>query len=142
MSLSEIKFQKYNIYLTKLFNLILALNSEEQRFLLKKIDKLSLKEKRAFTRKVCRIPVRYYYDERIFNNFIINISQGGCFIETQKPLLVGEKFLMDIQLHGDAESIWIKGEVTNANRMGMGIEFEKISSNMLGKLGNFLYKII
>ena len=111
MSLSEIKFQKYNIYLTKLFNLILALNSEEQRFLLKKIDKLSLKEKRAFTRKVCRIPVRYYYDERIFNNFIINISQGGCFIETQKPLLVGEKFLMDIQLHGDAESIWIKGEV-------------------------------
>ena len=49
---------------------------------------------------------------------------------------------MDIQLDGDAESIWIKGEVTNANRIGMGIEFEKISSNMLGKLGNFLYKII
>jgi hypothetical protein len=142
MSLSEIKFQKYNIYLTKLFNLILALNSEEQRFLLKKIDKLSLKEKRAFTRKVCRSPVRYYYNERIFNNFIINISQGGCFIETQNPLSVGEKFLMDIQLDGDAESIWIKGEVTNANRIGMGIEFEKISSNMLGKLGNFLYKII
>ena len=142
MSLSEIKFQKYNIYMVKLFNLILALNSEEQRFLLKKIEKLSLKEKRAFPRKVCRIPVSYFYNERIFNNFIVNISQGGCFIATEKPLPVGEKFLMDIQLDGDAESIWIKGEVTNANRMGMGIEFEKVGSNFLGKLGNLLYKII
>ena len=142
MSSSEIKFQKYNIYITKLFNLILALNSEEQRFLLKKIDKISLKEKRAFARKVCRIPVRYLYNECIFNNFIVNISQGGCFIETQKPLPVGEKFLMDIQMDRNAESIWIKGEVTNANRMGMGIEFEKVNSALLGKLGKLLYKII
>ncbi len=142
MSLSEIKFQKYNIYMKNLFNLILALNSEEQRFLLKKIEKLNLKEKRAFARKVCRIPVRYLYNERIFNDFIVNIGRGGCFIETQKPLSVGEKFLMDIQLDDGAESIWIKGEVTNANRMGMGIEFEKVSGNLLGKLGNLLYKII
>jgi hypothetical protein len=141
MSSSEIKFQKYNIYLTKLFNLILALNSEEQRFLLKKIDKISLKEKRAFARKVCRIPVRYLYNERVFNNFIVNISQGGCFIETQRPLPVGEKFLMDIRMDDNKESIWIKGEVTNANRMGMGVEFEVVNNNLLGKLGNLLYGI-
>ena len=123
-----------------LFNLILALNSEEQRFLLKKIEKLNLKEKRAYSRKVCRIPVRYFYNKRIFNNFIVNISLGGCFIETQKPLSVGAKFLMEIQLDGDAKPIRIKGEVTNANRMGMGIEFGKVSGNLLGKLGNLLYK--
>ena len=142
MSLSEIKFQKYNIYMKKLFNLILTLNSEEQRFLLKKIEKLNLKEKRASARKVCRIPVRYFYNKRVFNNFIVNISRGGCFIETQKPLSVGEKLVMDIQLDGDAESIRIKGEVTNANRMGMGIEFEKVSSNLLGQLGTLLYRTI
>ena len=141
MSSSEIKFQKYNIYVAKLFNLILALNPEEQRFLLKKIDKISLKEKRAFARKACRIPVRYFYNERIFSNYIVNISQGGCFIETQKPLPVGENFLMDIRMDGNAESIWIKGEVTNANRMGMGVEFERVSNNLLGKLGNLLYRI-
>jgi Tfp pilus assembly protein PilZ len=142
MSLSKIKFQKYNIYITKLFNLILTLNSEEQRFLLKKIEKLILKEKRASTRKVCRIPVRYFYNERIFNNFIVNIGWNGCFIESQKPLSVGEKLLMDIQLDGDAESIRIKGEVAHASRIGMGIEFEKVSSKLLEKLGNLLYKII
>ena len=128
--------------MTKLFNLVLNLSAEEQRFLLKKIDKLNLKEKRAYPRKVCRIPVRYFYNEGVFNNFIVNISLGGCFIETQKPFSVGEKFLMDIQLDGDAKSIRVKGEVTNANRMGMGIVFEEVSDDLLGKLGNLLYKII
>ena len=142
MSLPEIKLQKYNIHMTKLINLVLNLSSEEQRFLLKKIDKLNLKEKRAYPRKACKIPVRYFYNEGIFNNFIVNISLGGCFIETQKPFSVGEKFLMDIHLDGDAKSIRVKGEVTNANRMGMGIVFEEVSDDLLGKLGNLLFKII
>ena len=142
MSLSGIKFRKYNVYITKLFNLILTLNSEEQRFLLKKIEKLILKEKRVSARKACRIPVRYIYNERIFNSFIVNIGLNGCYIEAQKPLSVGEKFLMDIKLDGDDESIRIKGEVANANRMGMGIEFEEVSRNLLEKLGKFLYKTI
>jgi len=142
MNFSEIKFQKYNIYITKLFNLILTLNSEEQRFLLKKIEKLILKEKRVSARKACRIPVRYIYNERIFNSFIVNIGLNGCYIEAQKPLSVGEKFLMDIQLNGDAESIRINGEVAHASRVGMGIEFEKVSINLLEKLGNLIYKII
>ena len=128
--------------MAKLFNLVLKLSPEEQRFLLKKIDKLNLKEKRAYPRKICRIPVRYFYNEGIFNNFIVNISLGGCFIETQKPFSVGEKFLMDIQFDGDAKSIRVIGEVTNANRMGMGIEFELISGDLLGKLGKLIYKII
>jgi Tfp pilus assembly protein PilZ len=139
MSLSEIKFPKYNIFITKLFNLILTLNPEEQRYLLKNVGKLIFKEKRTSARKVCRIPVRYFYNKRIYNNFIFNISLSGCFIEAQKSLLVGEKILMDMQLDGDDKSIRVKGEVTNANRSGMGIEFEEVSSNLLEKLGKLLY---
>ena len=142
MSLSGIKFRKYNIYITKLFNLILTLNSEEQRFLLKKIEKLILKEKRTSVRKTCRIPVRYYYNERIFNNFIVNISRDGCFIETRKPHVVGKKILLDIQLDSDDKPARFKGEVANANRFGVGIEFEEISSNLMKKLGKFLFKVI
>ena len=127
--------------MTKLFNLILTLNPEEQRYLLKNIEKLLLKEKRASARKVCRIPVRYYSNDRALENFIVNISRDGCFIQTQKPLVVGEKFLMDIQLDGDNEAIIIKGEVANTNRMGMGIEFEEVNSNLLEKLNNLLYRI-
>jgi len=127
--------------MTKLFNLILTLNPEEQRFLLKNVEKLILKEKRASARKICRMPVRYFYNEQIHSNFIINISRDGCFIETQKPLLVGEKILMDIQMDGDKEIIRIKGEVANANRLGSGIEFEKVSTNLSKTLSNLLYRI-
>ena len=127
--------------MTKLFNLILTLNSEEQRFLLKNVEKLILKEKRSSTRKICRMPVRYHYNERIYNNFITDISRDGCFIETQKPLLVGEKILMDIQMDGNENSIRIKGEVANANRLGSGIEFKKVNTNLSEKLSNLLYRI-
>ena len=127
--------------MTKLFNLILTLNSEEQRFLLKNVEKLILKEKRSSTRKICRMPVRYFYNERIYNNFITDISRDGCFIETQKPLVVGEKILMDIQMDGNENSIRIKGEVANANRLGSGIEFKKVNTNLSEKLSNLLYRI-
>jgi Tfp pilus assembly protein PilZ len=142
MSSSEIKFQKYNTYTTKLINLILTLNPEQQRFLLKNVENFILKEKRTSARKVCRIPVRYSYNERIYSNFIINISRNGCFIEAQEPFIAGEKILMDIQLDGDDKSFRIKGEVANTNRIGMGIEFEEVSSNLLEKLCYLLYKII
>jgi len=142
MSSSEIKFQKYNTYVTKLINLIITLNPEQQRFLLKNIESFILKEKRTSARKICRIPVRYSYSERIYSNFIINLSRVGCFIEAQEPIAAGEKILMDIQFDGDDKSFRIKGEVANTNRIGMGIEFEEVSGNLLEKLSYLLYKII
>ncbi len=47
MSSPEIKLQKYNTGTTKLINLILTLNPEQQRFLLKNVEKFILKEKRT-----------------------------------------------------------------------------------------------
>jgi len=142
MSLSKSKIEKYNIYVTQLFNLILTLNPEEQRYLLKNIEKLLLDEKRRSARKICRIPVTYFYDKQTYTDFIINISRNGCFIETQKTHLVGKKILMDIQLDANDKPVRFKGEVANANRFGVGIEFEEISSDLLEILGKFLFKIV
>jgi len=145
MGSSEIKSKNYNTYTKKLFNLILTLNPEQQRFLLKNVEKFILKEKRTSDRKACRIPVKYFYKKRIYSiysSFIVNISRDGCFIEAQKPLLVGENILIDILLDGDDKSLRVKGEVANTNRIGMGIEFEEVSSNLQKRLGYLLYKII
>ena len=49
---------------------------------------------------------------------------------------------MGIQFDGGDKSFSIKGEVANANRMGMGIEFEDVSGAMAEKLGNLLFKTI
>ena len=48
---------------------------------------------------------------------------------------------MDIQMDGNENSIRIKGEVANANRLGSGIEFKKVNTNLSEKLSNLLYRI-
>jgi len=49
---------------------------------------------------------------------------------------------MDIQGDDDDTPTRIKGEVANANRLGIGIEFEEVSGDLLDKLGSLLYKVI
>ena len=49
---------------------------------------------------------------------------------------------MDIQLDGDDKPIRIKGEVANANRLGVGIEVKEIKKKSKEKLGYLLYKTL
>ena len=128
MNTPEIKYQKYNIVLAKLFNLIIDLNEEQQGLLLKEVEEKFLKEKRGYVRKVCRVPVRYINYDRIFNGFVINFSHDGCFIETDDPLFVGEEILMDIGLDSYNKAIRIKGIVAHVNRLGIGIKYKEIIS--------------
>jgi hypothetical protein len=126
MNIPEIKYQKYNIVLAKLLNLIIDLNEEQQRLLLKEVEEKFLKEKRGCVRKVCRVPVRYISNDRIFSGFIINFNHDGCFIKTDDPLFVGEGILMDIGLNSYNKAIRIKGIVAHVNRLGIGIKYKEI----------------
>ena len=126
MKIPAIKHQKYNIFLAKLFNLIIDLNEEQQQLLLKEIEEKFLKEKRVYLRKAHRVPVRYINCDRIFSGFIINFSPGGCFIKSDYPHFVGEVILMDIGLDFYNKAIRIKGIVAHVNRLGVGIKYKEI----------------
>ena len=126
MNIPKIKHQKYNIFLAKLFNLIIDLNEEQQSLLLKEVEEKFLKEKRGYIRKARSVPVRYINNDRIFSGFIINFSQGGCFIKSDDPLFVGEEILMDIGLDCYNKAIRIKGIVAHVNRLGVGIKYKEI----------------
>ena len=65
--------KQYNVTISKLIKLILRLNEEHQKALLKKGQELLSKEKRA-PRKSCRIPVRYKTFDRVYSDRIMNIS--------------------------------------------------------------------
>jgi hypothetical protein len=128
MNRPEIKYQKYNIVLAQLFNLIIDLNEEQQSLLLKEVEEKFLKEKRGYVREAHSVPVRYINCERIFSGFIINFSPGGCFIKSDDPLFVGEEILMDIGLDFYNKAIRIKGIVAHVNRLGVGIKYKEIST--------------
>jgi Tfp pilus assembly protein PilZ len=121
--------KQYNVTISKLIKLILDLNEEHQVALLKKGQELLSKEKRA-PRKSCRIPVRYETFDRVYSDRIMNISQSGVFIETRRPIFVGEEILMDFQIEGVNKPLKIKGKVVHTSSRGVGIEFKNVDPTL------------
>ena len=119
----------YNVTISELIKLILSLNEEHQKALLKKGRELLSKEKRA-PRKSCEIPVKYATFDRVYSDRIKNISQSGVFIETRRPIFVGEEILMEFQLEGVNKTLKIKGNVVHASSRGVGIEFRNIDPTL------------
>jgi Tfp pilus assembly protein PilZ len=119
------KVTQYNVTISELIKLILSLNEKHQKALLKKGRELLSKEERA-PRKSCQIPVKYRTFDRVYSDQIMNISQSGVFIETRRPIFVGEEILMDFKIEGVNKTIKIKGKVVHASNRGVGIEFENV----------------
>ncbi len=133
--------KKYSTLIYKLFNIVLSLNEDQQMALLKHAEELYLEEKRSFTRRDCKIPVYYATYDRVYSNYIKNISRNGLFIKTQRPLFVGEEILMTFRLKGFDKPIKIKGEVAHATRAGIGVEFKDASPFLMEVLGILIDQI-
>src|SRR5262245_58339801 len=84
-----------------------------------------------------RVPIELRVEYRRLNTFFAdytkNISRGGSFIGTEKPLPVGTEFVFALCVPGLAAPIRLRGKViwvtsvvdaTRANPAGMGIEFQ------------------
>ena len=133
--------KKYSTLIYKLFNIVLSLSEEQQLEMLKHAEELFLEEKRSFTRRDCKIPVYYATYDRVYSNYIKNISRNGLFIKTQRPLFVGEEILMTFRLKGFDKPIKIKGEVAHATRAGIGVEFKDASPFLMEVLGILIDQI-
>ena len=127
MSAQNQQSKKYNIVISKLFQIVIDLTEEQQLALLRHAEDLFAREKRINIRKSCNIPVNYATDYRVYTNNIKNISQNGLFIETQRPLIVGDEIIMTFRLEGFNKPLKIKGEIAHATRKGVGVDFKDIS---------------
>lgn len=68
-------------------------------------------ERRASTRRPIELKVEYKRLNTFFADYTKNISRGGTFIKTSKPLPVGTEFLFKLFVPGRAEPLTIHGEV-------------------------------
>ncbi|MGD9238892.1 MAG: PilZ domain-containing protein [Desulfobacterales bacterium] len=119
--------KKYNVVIPKLFQIILNISEDKQLLLLQYAEELLVKERRSFIRKTCSIPVSYATYDRVYTNTIKNISQKGVFIETQRPLFVGEELRLSFSMDGIDKPLKVKGEIVQVNRSGIGVEFKNMS---------------
>lgn len=127
MNVPETALKKYSVVIPKLFQIILNLSEEKQLSLLQYAEELLVKERRAFIRKKCAIPVSYATYDRVYSNTIKNISQKGVFIETQRPLFVGEELVMSFTMEGFGKPLKVNGEIVQVSRDGIGVEFKNMS---------------
>ena len=127
MKLPSAALKKYNVVIPKLFQIILNLSEEKQLALLQQAEDLLIKERRAFIRKTCSIPVSYATYDRVYSNTIKNICQKGVFIETQRPLFVGEELILSFSMPGFGKALKVKGEIVQVSRSGIGVEFKSMS---------------
>lgn len=90
-------------------------------------------ERRRNPRAPIELKVEYKRLNTFFADYTKNISRGGTFIATEKPLPIGTEFVFALAVPGWAEPLRLRGKViwttdphesTKGNPAGMGIEFQ------------------
>jgi type IV pilus assembly protein PilZ len=90
-------------------------------------------ERRDANRAPIELKVEYKRINTFFADYTKNISKGGTFISTTRPLTVGTEFVFSLTVPGMTEPLRLRGKViwtnpvenaTPANPPGMGIEFQ------------------
>src|SRR5262245_39431089 len=94
-------------------------------------------DRRRELRAPIELRVEYKRVNTFFADYTKNISRGGTFIATDKPLDIGTEFVFALDLPGLTEPLRLRGremwttkveDSSKANPPGMGIEFQYSSS--------------
>ncbi|UCD70530.1 MAG: PilZ domain-containing protein [Syntrophobacterales bacterium] len=87
-------------------------------------------ERREHPRVKLRIEVGYQKIDSYLHRFTDNISEGGCFVETDELLPPRTEIPLEFSFPNHAKPIVIIGEVVwvvEGTHSGMGIQYKKIS---------------
>ena len=94
---------------------------------------MSIGSRRREERTPIELKVSYKRLNSFFADYTKNISRGGTFIGTEKPLGMGTEFVFALDVPTLGEPLRLRGRViwatssddaTKANPAGMGIEFQ------------------
>lgn len=86
-------------------------------------------ERRVEPRRPIELKVEYKRLNTFFADYTKNISRGGTFIKTRRPLPIGTEFLFKLFVPGRTEPLTIHGEVQRivdeapGEDQGMAIKF-------------------
>lgn len=90
-------------------------------------------DRRSAARSAIELSVEYKRLNTFFADYTRNISKGGTFIRTDRPLAVGTEFVFALTIRSLEEPLRLQGrvkwsvttaEATAESPAGMGIEFQ------------------
>jgi type IV pilus assembly protein PilZ len=108
-------------------------------------------DRRRDGRTPIELRVEYKRLNTFFADYTKNISRGGTFIGTERPLDIGTEFVFALDLPTLAEPLRLRGrvmwvtnvdEASKANPPGMGIEFRYSSPEERREMEKLVEKLI
>jgi len=114
-------------------------------------DDVRWSERRLSARHSITLRVDYKRMNTFFADYAKNISKGGTFIRTSKPLDVGTEFVFVLSIPGTHEQLQLQGEVmwtvdeahaTDEQSAGMGIRFRFAEESERAALEAFVGKLM
>jgi uncharacterized protein (TIGR02266 family) len=111
----------------RLVDLISNMPIQGQKILLTELEEKVLIDRRKHSRKPYLREVEYATEDRVYQEFIQDISAGGLFIETRSPLAVGQEITVILSLPNHERSIKIISEVVKVTQQGIGVKFKPLS---------------
>ena len=114
-------------------------------------DDVRWQDRRSSPRHAITLRVDYKRMNTFFADYAKNISKGGTFIRTSKPLDIGTEFVFVLSIPGQPEHLQLRGEVmwtveeagaTEQRPSGMGIRFRFADDSERKSLEQFVEKLM
>ncbi len=136
----------------QLYKLIVDMTAEQQAILLEQmgestplelpVNTVSIEESEASMRekprKPCLINANYSVQDRKFESYILDISIGGVFIETDAKFPIGKELLLKFSLPDHPQPFAFRGKIVWNSAKGFGLKFENVSDLQRDILNSFI----
>lgn len=111
----------------RLFEMIKRMPEDEQLALLKELGERLSKGRRRHEREPFFMVADYSAEDRVYRDYIQNVSAGGVFIETHMPFTSGQEVSLAFPLPNYKKYIKIIGEVARVTPQGIGVVFKMVN---------------
>jgi len=111
----------------RLFEMIKRMPEDDQLALLKELGERLSKGRRKHEREPFFMVADYSAEDRVYRDYIQNVSAGGVFIETHMPFTSGQEVSLAFPLPNYKKYIKIIGEVARVTPQGIGVVFKLVN---------------
>jgi hypothetical protein len=96
--------------------------------------------KRNSDRRYIKVTVDYSIKDNFYSDTLENISSGGAFIRTTRPIQVGDSTTMVASIPGIEGNTKLKGKIIRRSEEGVGVEFFEEHKDILSDCFNQVFK--
>ncbi|BBO67232.1 hypothetical protein DSCA_11620 [Desulfosarcina alkanivorans] len=109
----------------RLIQAVAKLSPQRKKMLEALLNEWEQLDYREDSRIPCFLPVDYSTSDRVYQDFINNLSNGGVFIETVAPLRTNQSISLIFTVPSLQKSFKISGTIVRTEQDGIGVRFAK-----------------